>query len=61
MQRAFIVSDNASLDLLNKTLEEGEHYVEHVSASPNGAWLVILEEGEDDDFIDFEEELLEEQ
>lgn len=55
MQKALIVSDEATLNHLNETLEAGEHYVEHVSANPAGGWLVILEEGED--FIDFEDEL----
>ena len=61
MQKALIISNDASLATLNETLEAGEHYVEHVSANPNGSWLVILEEGEE--FIDFEEDLeeLEEQ
>lgn len=54
MQKAVIISDADSLNSLNETLEAGEHYVEHVSANPNGSWLVILEEGEE--FIDFEEE-----
>lgn len=54
MQKALIISDANSLKSLNETLEAGEHYVEHVSASPNGSWLVILEEGEEE-YLDFEE------
>lgn len=47
MQKAIIVSDNTSLEELNGLLESGDFYVEHVSASPSGSWMVVLEEGED--------------
>ncbi len=57
MQRAVVISDEASLVSLNETLEAGEFYVEHVSANPSGTWLVILEEAEDMfDFLEEEEE-----
>jgi len=54
MQQAIIVKDNTSLEKLNDILATEEHYIETISANPNGSWLVILDEADDFELSELE-------
>jgi len=54
MQQAIIVKDQPSLEKLNEILAEEEQYIEQISASPNGSWLVILDEADDFELSDID-------
>ncbi len=63
MQKALFITDETSLAALNDELAQDQFNVTKIASSPNGSWLVILDDStysDFDDVFDIDEEEQEE-